>query len=119
MGDKIMKNKLFISLLVLLCLLLASCTSNKGFHQQYSEDEAIEEFENDTGSVMVETPNSSCFSEIGWYGGDLYVVFRDSGAEYVYFDVPRSVYNELEDSDSPGKYYNAEIKGDYDCEKVS
>lgn len=114
-----MKAKQFISLLVLLCLLLVSCTSNKEFYQEYDDDKILEEGARESEFFMVETPYSSCFSEIGWYGGDLYVVFRDSGAEYVYFDVPRSVYNELEDSDSPGKYYNAEIKWDYDYEKVS
>lgn len=67
---------------------------------------------------MQSTPNSTCFSEIGYYDGDLFVVFRDSGAEYVYRDVPKYVWNELNDADSMGRYYNSNIKGNYDCEKL-
>ena len=37
---------------------------------------------------------------------------------YVYRDVPEGVYLELLAADSAGSYYNACIKGSYECEKL-
>lgn len=67
---------------------------------------------------MISTPDSTCFSSIGYKSGRLVVTFRDSGASYAYLDVPESVWSELRDADSMGGYYNSEIKGYYDCEKL-
>ena len=47
----------------------------------------------------------------------LIVVFRDSGAEYHYYDVPEDVWESFYDSASLGKYFNANIKGYYEYEK--
>ena len=67
---------------------------------------------------MVSTPDSSCFSEIGYRDGTLVVTFRDSGESYAYYDVPSTVWDALCAADSMGGYYNADIKGQYDCEKL-
>lgn len=63
----------------------------------------------------VSTPESTCFSEIGYdyIGKELKVIFRDSGAEYTYYGVPYNTWYELRDADSKGGYYNAEIKDNY------
>jgi hypothetical protein len=69
---------------------------------------------------MQPTPRSDCFSEVGYDSGTgtLYVVFRSSGAMYLYDEVPASVYRALCSADSMGGYYNSKIKGQYDCTKV-
>lgn len=69
---------------------------------------------------MIDTPDSTCFSAIGWDSGTgtLVVTFRDSGASYAYDEVPKSVWTELKNADSMGGYYNKNIKGYYDCVKL-
>lgn len=69
---------------------------------------------------MQSTPESSCFSEIGYDSRHevLVVTFRDSGASYAYYDVPDYVWDDLESAKSKGGYYNSDIKGYYDCEKL-
>ena len=68
---------------------------------------------------MKSTPDSTCFSSVGYSNGTLYVEFRDSGSVYSYEDVPKSVYNELWDASSMGSYYNNYIKGYYECHRLS
>lgn len=68
---------------------------------------------------MVSTPDSSCFSSVGYDNGTLYVTFRDSGSVYSYEDVPSYVYDELWSASSMGSYYNSSIKGYYDCHRLS
>lgn len=70
-------------------------------------------------AVMVDTPNSSAFSAVGYSDGTLFVKFRDNGYVYSYEDVPQSVYNEMWAADSMGGYYNKEIKGYYECHRLS
>lgn len=41
-----------------------------------------------------------------------------NGATYQYFDVPQSVYNELENADSVGGYLASRIKGMYRYSRV-
>ena len=69
---------------------------------------------------MRETPDSSCFSSIGYDRGTgtLFVVFRDSGAEYAYGEVPVNIYIELCEAESMGNFYNEYIKGYYECCKI-
>ena len=67
---------------------------------------------------MIPTPDSTCFSYVGYKSGRLVVTFRDSGASYAYLDVPEGVWEELRDAYSMGGYYNSAIKGYYDCEKL-
>ena len=47
----------------------------------------------------------------------LHVQFN-SGAEYVYHDVPATRVQDFLDADSKGKYLNEHIKGKYEYEKV-
>jgi len=66
------------------------------------------------------TYDSDCFKKIG-YVDDLdvlYVIFRDTGDEYRYVDVPYYRWLGLRTADSHGEYYNDYIKGKYICQKV-
>ena len=73
-----------------------------------------------SGFLVVDTPESDCFSEIAYNSRRhvLIVTFRDSIASYAYYAVPNSVWDDLRAADSKGGYYNSEIKGYYDCEKL-
>lgn len=69
---------------------------------------------------MSATPNSSCFSEVG-YDADfdvLVVVFRESGSKYTYSNFPQSAWDEFIAASSLGSHYNKCIKGLYDCERI-
>ena len=48
---------------------------------------------------------------------DLTVTFKD-GAEYVYRNVPQSVFDGLKKSRSAGEYFHRQIKGVYGYEEV-
>ncbi len=47
----------------------------------------------------------------------LLVRFIKSG-DYIYYDVPEDVYEELLSADSKGSYYNECVKGQYEVEKI-
>ena len=49
----------------------------------------------------------------------LYVRFRDSGDTYVYYLVPRRVFEEFTSTDSPGRFLNQSVKGKYPFARVS
>ena len=75
----------------------------------------------DWGQVsMQNTPESSCFSKIGYSANNeiLVVTFRDKGTSYAYYEVPQSIWEKLCQAESKGSYYNKEIKGQYYCEKL-
>lgn len=77
--------------------------------------------DDEPSAEMVDTPNSTCFLSIG-YDEDtetLFVQFRDSGSVYAYDDVPQSIYEELNEADSMGGYYNEYIKGNYTAHRLS
>lgn len=42
-----------------------------------------------------------------------------SGAVYHYFDVPPSIHERLLKASSKGRYFNDEIRDDYDCIRVN
>jgi hypothetical protein len=42
----------------------------------------------------------------------------NSGAVWQYFDVPESVYYDMRNSDSLGRYFNANIRGQYSESQV-
>lgn len=69
---------------------------------------------------IVEVSDSTCFSAIGYSKADeiFYCRFLDSGSEYIYLDVPYSVYKELMVADSKGGYFNKQIKPYYECLKI-
>ena len=70
---------------------------------------------------MQDTPNSTCFSAVGYDSTSkmLYVEFRDSGSVYSYESVPQSVYDDLMSAQSMGGFYNSDIKGAYTCHRLS
>ena len=136
-----MKRYLFTVLAVLSLLLLVSCgkdaITEKDLEHAYGSgfeagmeaaDEAKYHAEKNSPlpvedreptASMVSTPNSSCFSSVGYDNGTLYVTFRDSGAVYSYEDVPSYVYDDLWSASSMGGYYNSSIKGYYECHRLS
>ena len=69
--------------------------------------------------ALTATPNSSCFSKIGYSEAHetLVLVFR-SGGTYLYTGVPASVWQSFRAADSLGRYFNTKIKGVYPSEKV-
>jgi hypothetical protein len=60
--------------------------------------------------------SSSLISRIGYVPDEkvLKVWFRD-GPLYCYFDVPEKLFDELKGAESPGRFYNARVKGSYRC----
>ncbi len=69
--------------------------------------------------AMTATPNSSCFSKIGYSGAfeTLVVTFRGSGQTYCYTNFTAADWAAFRSADSLGSYYNTHIKGNYPCEK--
>lgn len=67
------------------------------------------------------TDNSTCFTKVLYVSKSksLIVVFRESGAAYVYYNVPRDVWNKLLNADSMGNYYNNNIKNEYVCNRIT
>ena len=69
--------------------------------------------------AMTATPNSSCFSQIGYSAAfeTLVVTFRDSGSRYCYTSFTAKDWAAFQAADSLGSYYNTKIKGNYPCDK--
>lgn len=134
--------KKIVSLLSILCLsLLVGCsdTSSNYYDNDYDDEGYYngEDYENDIGHpsdyedeyieedyqkenfAYYDTPNSSCFAQIGYSSssGTLYVYFR-KGGEYYYYDVPSDLFNDFLHAESKGKFYNAYVKGQYECEPL-
>lgn len=102
---------------ILTAFILALCLASCGTDLQIPQD-TLTVYESATKWVY-NTPESTCFSRVGYDSRNqvLIVVFRDSGAEYHYFDVPEDVWESFYDSESLGRYFNANIKGYYEYEK--
>ena len=69
--------------------------------------------------TLTATPNSSCFSKIGYSEAHetLVLVFRNGGT-YLYTGVPDAVWQSFRAADSLGRYFNTKIKGVFPSEKV-
>jgi hypothetical protein len=63
--------------------------------------------------------SSSVISKVTYNPGKLAVQFRGNPATYNYFFVPRYVFIEFAASESKGKFYNNNIKGQFRTKKVS
>lgn len=102
---------------ILTALLLALCLASCGVDLQIPQD-TLTVYESATKCVY-NTPESTCFSWVGYDSRNnmLIVVFRDSGAEYHYFDVPEDAWESFYDSTSLGQYFNSHIKGNYAYQK--
>lgn len=72
------------------------------------------------GIEMIQTPKSTCFSQIGYDAKTktLQVTFRDSGKTYQYLKFPNKKWLEFKDQYSLGGWYNKNIKGKYECVKM-
>lgn len=68
--------------------------------------------------VMHDTPQSSCFSEVGYNPTTetLRVCFRTTGY-YQYYNFSQEDYDSFISADSLGSYFNKCIKGYFPCEK--
>lgn len=84
----------------------------------YLKEYIIDNFESADVMEMIATPNSSCFSSISYspIWEILILEFRETGAMYYYYDVPRDVGESFVESDTLGEDYNRYIKGRYECE---
>jgi len=62
---------------------------------------------------------SSMLSKVDYDGSTqkLCVVFKN-GSKYTYSDVPQSIYNELINAESIGKYMKANVMGKYNSQKI-
>ena len=62
--------------------------------------------------------DSSNLSSVGYddYNHNLYIQFRQG--EYVYYNVPRNVFQELMAAPSKGKYHAAHIKYSYRYDRI-
>ena len=86
-----------------------SVTSSEDEDEYYGED-----------IFWQETPQSTCFIYVGYdpWEEKLGVIFRDNDTRaYVYSDFSQSDWNAFISASSLGSYYNAHIKGQYDCER--
>jgi hypothetical protein len=61
------------------------------------------------GSIVLNVDDSSCLSDARWNAKtqELAVTFARTGAQYVYYDVPRSVAKQIDS----GEAFNDLIKG--------
>ena len=54
-------------------------------------------------------PESSCFDDLRWSGGTVFATFTKDGSQYTY-DMSRAEAKEWFSDDSPGGYFNAEVR---------
>ncbi len=120
---------------MLLAISLAACESSSPdtYKTQAAEPAPVEETTQSSEKTplpvegkeptvyMQDTPNSTCFSAVGYDSTlkTLYVKFRDSGSVYSYESVPQSVFDDLMSAQSMGGFYNSDIKGAYTCHRLS
>jgi hypothetical protein len=67
-----------------------------------------------------EVVQSSMFESIGYDSltSIFEAEFKNGGAVWQYFDVPESIYYELRNAGSIGKYFLANIKGQYSESRI-
>jgi hypothetical protein len=70
-----------------------------------------------TEAKWIETPESSNIAKFRMDGSTLSVVFK-AGTQYLYYDVPEEIYDGMRTAESKGKYFNANVKGQFVSEKV-
>jgi hypothetical protein len=73
--------------------------------------------ENKVKSKWIETPESSNIAKFRLDGSTLSVVFK-AGTQYIYYDVPEEIFEGMKGAESKGKYFNANVKGKFESEKV-
>ena len=117
--------KLLAIMLALVALTLSGCVHNQSVapsevKERTSAGTVINDDFSTESAEKVSTPDSSAFTEIGYIRSEetLIVTFRDTGYSYAYYGVSVSVWNALKSAESKGSYYNSNIKGNYQCEKI-
>ncbi|WP_374685750.1 KTSC domain-containing protein [Promineifilum sp.] len=75
--------------------------------------------EGDDDSAMQRPPASSSLTSVGYLPKSeaLEIEFHD-GSVYLYFGVPASVYDELAQAESRGRYFNAHVRNEYATRKT-
>jgi hypothetical protein len=80
----------------------------------------VDEYHMDVDYVeVVETPESTAFTEIMYYHyhSTLIVTFRNSEATYHYYDVAPETWVAFKSAESKGGFFNEKIKGYYEYDK--
>lgn len=68
------------------------------------------------GSFQHFNTTRSSLVEDAWYDpGNNYMIIDLNGTNYHYCGMPVQVWNNFKEASSLGTYYNASIKGNYDC----
>ena len=86
--------------------------------QSFAEPNQANKITLSTGALrMLSTPNSSCFSAVGYDLSQhlLVVKFRTTGCVNLFHDFPAIKWNEFITSSSMGKWYHANINGKFRC----
>lgn len=70
--------------------------------------------------TMTIVHGSAIIAEIGYKNEtrELFITFGNTGATYVYFDVPEPVFETLKVSSSVGSYFIKNIKNTYKYQKI-
>ena len=106
------------TILILAFLLLFSCKQYKELPDHFKNyDEAVE-LVKDKNFEVEETTDTS---ESNWIYSAIYRGNEDKGylilemkrKEYIFENVPYSVWQDFKDAESKGKFYNRNIKGKY------
>ena len=83
----------------------------EGTTNEYYIDDSYEE--------EILTPESTAFTSIGYhpFSKTLWVVFRNTGEGYRYYDVPVGVWNDFKTADSKGSFFQEEIRDQYEYDR--
>lgn len=68
--------------------------------------------------MFMQSVNSSNIDSIGYASDELHIRFKRTNALYAYYGVPSSVYIELMNAPSHGKYFAKHIKGVYPYQRI-
>jgi hypothetical protein len=68
--------------------------------------------------IEIHTTRSSMISTIAYDEAEqtLYITFG-KGGKYSYKEVPKAIFDDLVNAESEGKYFLANIEGEFECEK--
>lgn len=118
-GD-FMKKKIPSVVIIVVCISLFFSIVTPASWKDYDSIEKLQEA-CAKNIDMLETPDSTAFSQIGYWGDEeiLGVTFRKKGNTYYYVDVPVDVWISFATADSLGTFFNEEIKGNYKYTKVA
>lgn len=62
--------------------------------------------------------DSSFITGVAWEDGVLFVRMGERGSIFAYADVPRQVFLDFVAAESKGRFYNQEVKGQFDSESL-